>query len=49
MIDCRKTEANVLYRPTARSKYHSEIHGKETVILSDVQCKYLADHMVIVD
>lgn len=31
--DCRDTEAVVKYMPTRNNKYHSEIHGSDSVIL----------------
>lgn len=41
---CRKVDAIVKYKPTRRSKYHSEIHGSATVpLLSKSQRKKLAD------
>lgn len=41
---CRKVDAIVKYKPTTRSKYHSEIHGsKEVPLLNKGQRKRLAD------
>lgn len=41
---CRKVDAIVKYKPTTRSKYHSEIHGsKEVPLLNKSQRKRLAD------
>lgn len=40
---CRKVNARVLYKPTKRSFYHSEIHGSNKhIILSPAQRRYLA-------
>lgn len=40
---CKQVDAVVKYLPTARSKYHSEIHGsEERVVLSPSQAKHLA-------
>ena len=40
---CYKVNARVLYKPTKRSIYHSEIHGSEKcVVLSPSQRRFLA-------
>lgn len=40
---CRNVDAIVKYKPSKRSKYHSEIHGSESVpLLSKSQRKKLA-------
>lgn len=40
---CQKVNAKVLYKPTKRSVYHSEIHGGEKqIILSPSQRRLLA-------
>ena len=42
--DCRTVEASVLYRPSRRNIYHSEVHGgTERPPLSPRQRKYLAN------
>lgn len=47
--DCRDVNALVLYLPTGRSKYHSEIHGsKERIVLSSSQRKHLASMSKII-
>lgn len=41
--NCEDVDAVVKYMPTARSKYHSEVHGsKEKILLSPSQCRRLA-------
>lgn len=41
--DCENECAYVVYLPSLRSKYHTEIHGsKERVVLSASQCKALS-------
>ncbi len=47
--DCRNVHAKVKYKPSHSSKYHSEIHGSDTVILSRSQAKQLASCAVIVN
>lgn len=47
--DCRNVHAKVKYKPSHSSKYHSEIHGSDTVILSRSQAKQLASCVVIVN
>lgn len=45
---CREVNAVVKYLPSARSKYHSEIHSSsEKMLLTDRQAKYLADISII--
>lgn len=45
---CRKVNAIVKYKPTKRSKYHSEIHGsEEKPLLSKSQRKKLANNAKI--
>ena len=40
---CFKVNAKVLYKPTKRSVYHSEIHGSEkSIVLSPSQRHFLA-------
>lgn len=47
--DCRDENAIVLYKPTERSIYHSEIHGsKDTPLLSGTQRKHLINKIRIV-
>ena len=42
---CHKVNAKVLYKPTKRSVYHSEIHGGEKqIILTPSQRHFLARH-----
>ncbi|MBQ0026538.1 MAG: hypothetical protein KBS79_04125 [Lachnospiraceae bacterium] len=46
--DCFECRAVPKYLPTRRSKYHSEIHGGEDrILLSQSQCKYLAQRAEI--
>lgn len=41
--NCTDCDAYVMYSPSKRSRYHSEIHGsRERIVLSPSQCKYLA-------
>lgn len=40
---CRSVDAALKYKPTKRSRYHTEIHGSETIaLLSSSQRKRLA-------
>ena len=46
--DCRTVEAAVLYRPSKRNIYHSEVHGStECPPLSPGQRKHLANAAVV--
>ena len=41
--ECRSVNASVIYKPTERSKFHSEIHGSSSqIVLSPHQRHYLA-------
>lgn len=47
---CREINAEVLYKPTKRSIYHSEIHGrKDRIVLSPAQRRVLAQRCKIVN
>lgn len=46
---CREVNANVLYKPTKRSIYHTEIHGSPNIpLLSPSQRRYLSLHCDVV-
>jgi len=46
--DCIDCNSVVKYMPSKRSKYHSEIHGsEERILLTQSQCKYLADRAIV--
>ena len=46
---CREVNAVVVYLPTQRSEYHSEIHGNNTRrILSNTQAHALANQAVLI-
>ena len=48
--NCTETDALVLYRPSKRSSYHSEIHGTmDNPLLSPKQRKYLSRSAIVVD
>lgn len=50
VIHCYKVNAKVLYKPTKRSIYHSEIHGGEKqIILSPSQRHFLARHSKLIN
>lgn len=47
---CLKINAKVIYKPTKRSIYHSEIHGdKNHIVLSPAQRRFLSINCRIVD
>lgn len=47
--DCHAVNALVVYLPSERSQYHSEIHGSQDLaVLNPDQCKYLAEHCTVV-
>lgn len=46
---CKDVNAHIVYKPTKRSIYHSEIHGSnKTLVLSPSQRHYLAENCKIV-
>lgn len=46
---CREVNASVLYKPTKRSIFHSEIHGSTKIpLLSSSQRRYLSLHCDVV-
>ena len=46
---CRFVDAKLLYKPTERSMYHSEIHGSShEVVLSNHQSKYISKNARII-
>ena len=46
---CRDVGAFIIYKPTKRSLYHSEIHGsKKTIILSPSQRHYLSKNCKVI-
>ena len=47
--DCRKEGAVVIYKPTERSAFHSEIHGsREKALLTGSQRKHLIQRIRVV-
>lgn len=48
--DCRSVKALVLYKPSSKNCYHSEVHGSEDKVpLSKLQSKKLAEFAKIID
>jgi len=46
---CHQTDATVLYKPTKRSIYHSEIHGTtKNIVLNPNQRRFLSENCCIV-
>lgn len=46
--NCKEVDAVIKYKPTSRSKYHSEVHGSEDkILLSSGQCRKLAQAVKI--
>ena len=42
---CMEINTKVVYKPTKRSLYHSEIHGSDKhIVLSPMQRRYLSSH-----
>lgn len=42
---CLDINAKVIYKPTRRSQYHSEIHGSDKyIVLTPMQRRYLSKH-----
>ena len=45
---CHEVDASVIYKPTKRSIYHSEIHGNKTqILLSPKQRRFLSNNCKI--
>ena len=45
---CQQINAKVLYKPTKRSIYHSEIHGSEKrILLSPMQRRFLSTNCIL--